>query len=134
MSQLFWKIIKFSSVIELFSIYLYIGCYRFSDGSFMKYLNYNETKLKLRISAPIFKENDKSCYVRNRFKFIQNGQEWKDGRNSPFYININDDTKELKVNRNGSPSYLTSQLINIPRGHADVHVNSVMVACVAGVL
>jgi hypothetical protein len=84
------------------------------------------TKLKLRISAPIFKENDKSCNVRNRFKFIQNGQEWKDGRNSPFYININDDTKELKVNRNGSPSYLTSQLINIPRGHADAHVNSSM--------
>ena len=69
----------------------------------MKYLNYNETKPKLRISAPIFKENDQDCKVGHNFKFIQNGQEWKDGRDSPFYINVNDDTKELKVNRNRSP-------------------------------
>ncbi|CAB4019591.1 Hypothetical predicted protein [Paramuricea clavata] len=75
----------------------YKGCYRFSDGSFMKYLNYNETKSKLRISAPIFKENDGSCYVSNKFKLIQNGQEWKDGRNSLF--DIKDDTKELKAQR-----------------------------------
>jgi hypothetical protein len=93
-------IYRFSSIIELFSISK--GCYRFSDGSFMKYFNYNETKPKLvRISAPIFKENDRRCYVWNKFKFIQNGQEWKDRRGNLFYIK--DDTKELKVNRNGSP-------------------------------
>ncbi|CAB4040238.1 Hypothetical predicted protein, partial [Paramuricea clavata] len=76
----------------------YKGCYRFSDGSFMHYLDYSQTNPKLKISAPISKEHDRSCKVREIFKFIRDGQEWKGNGSDHFYINgKNKDTKEFKI-------------------------------------
>jgi hypothetical protein len=45
----------------------------------MKYLNYSEINsvYKLRISAPIFKDNDQDCKVGQNFKFIRDGQKWE---------------------------------------------------------
>ena len=82
-------------------LYFSIGCYRFSDGSFMHYLDYSQTNPKMKISAPIFKEHDRSCNVREIFKFIRDGKEWKGNGSDLFYINNgkNKDTKVFKVNR-----------------------------------
>jgi hypothetical protein len=93
MSLLLQKTIKFSCATEQF----FIGCYRFCDGSFMKYLDYNKTNVPLCISAPIFEQNDGKCDVWEKFKFIRDSQEWKDGNGRLF--SITDKTKELKVNR-----------------------------------
>ncbi|CAB4001087.1 Hypothetical predicted protein [Paramuricea clavata] len=45
----------------------------------MKYINYSEINsvYKLRISAPIFKDNDQDCKVGQNFKFIRDGQKWE---------------------------------------------------------
>ena len=78
-----------------YSIYFFAGCYRFTDGSFMRYLTY-ETNPDLTISAPIFTEKLwRYCNVGNKFKFIRDGQQWKDGEDIPF--TIANDTNELKV-------------------------------------
>jgi hypothetical protein len=67
----------------------------------MHYLDYSQTNPKLKISAPIFKEHDRSCKVREIFKFTRDGKEWKGNGSDLFYINNgkNKDTKEFKVNR-----------------------------------
>jgi hypothetical protein len=68
----------------------------------MKYLDYNKTNVPLYISAPIFEQNDGKCDVWEKFKFIRDSQEWKDGNGRLF--SITDKTKELKVNRKRTKS------------------------------
>ena len=82
-----------------------VGCYRFKDGSFMRYLNYSETNPNLRISAPIFEEKNQPliCDVSDKFTFIgdglqrKDGQQWKHGTGSLFTISITRKEFNLKV-------------------------------------
>ena len=74
-----------------------VGCYRFTDGSLMRYFNY-ETNPSLRISAPIFQENDGNCNVWRKFKFIRDRQQWKEDKGSLFTITyVDKETRELKI-------------------------------------
>ena len=50
------------NLINILSIW--IGFYRFSDGSFMKYLNYSQKNVNLSVYAPIFKEHYSKCQVK----------------------------------------------------------------------
>ena len=77
-----------------------LGCYRFSDGSYMTYFEFWETGLKwtkINISAPIFTENS-DCQIQKTL-LIQNGQEWvKLEEKNPFLLKkITLDTIELQV-------------------------------------
>ena len=81
-----------------------IGCYRFSDRSFIKYLDYNTTSSKLNISAPIFRENNGTCTVKKPFKFTRDGFTWKENNGGFFMIRYrNRRTEELQVNLSGDP-------------------------------
>ena len=77
-----------------------IGCYRFSDGSFMKYVNYSKRSLEVRISAPIFQEN-RVCEVEQTFEFIRDGEEWKTSNEGNIFSieKYDSSVKEIKVNR-----------------------------------
>ena len=75
-----------------------IGCYRFTDHSSTKYVDYNTTISKLFISAPMFRENNWNCSVREEFNFTRDGFTWE--VNSGGFVSItyrNDTTKELQV-------------------------------------
>ena len=74
----------------------------------MRYLNFSTKEPELFISAPIFEENNGTCTVWKKFKFIRDGEGWKDGSGSLF--SINDDLKKLEVNRNRPQSYLNYQV------------------------
>ena len=78
------------------------GCYRFSDGSFMKYLNHSQIISNVMISAPIFNENDHNCNVNETIELRRDGQDWETTKRL-FSATINNKKsatrhlKELKV-------------------------------------
>ncbi|CAB3997866.1 Hypothetical predicted protein [Paramuricea clavata] len=77
------------------------GCYRFSDGSFVAYLELGETgpkQTKINISSPSFTKNGK-CQIQKTFEFFQNGEEWKTHTGTPFLLKeIRTNTIELEIN------------------------------------
>ena len=74
------------------------GCYRFSDGSFMKYLNYSQIISNVMISAPIFNENDHNCNVNETIELRRDGQDWETTKRlfSATINNKNSATRHLK--------------------------------------
>ena len=84
-----------------FHFWFRIGCYRLSDGSFMKYINYSEMSLEVQISAPTFQDN-RFCEVEQNFQFIRDGEEWQTSNEGKiFSVDYKSDSsiKELKVNK-----------------------------------
>ena len=83
-----------------------LGCYRFSDGSYMAYREFGETgpkQTKINISAPIFTEN-RDCQIQETL-LSRNGEEWEALEDeTPFLLkNITSDTIELKVKTKDVP-------------------------------
>ena len=82
----------------------YAGCYRFSDGSFMKYLNQSQIDSDVMISAPIFNENDNDCNVNDSIELRRDGQDWQTTKRS-FSATVNNKNsanrllKELELNQ-----------------------------------
>lgn len=74
------------------------GCYRFSDGSFMKYFNYSEMNPTLQISAPIFQEHA-HCKIGDSFEFFRDGTVEKRQSDETFTLNNHwNGTVEFQVN------------------------------------
>ena len=84
-----------------------IGCYRFSDSTFMKYLNYSGITPKLQIFAPIFAENGQ-CIIDEQFKFIRQGKEWKNLTEKIFSIKNVGKKITLKVKKIKLPIHFTN--------------------------
>ena len=82
----------------------YTGCYRFSDGSFMKYLHQSQTNFNVLISAPIFNENDNNCKVNETIEVRRDGQDWETTKRL-FSATVNNNNtatrllKELELNQ-----------------------------------
>lgn len=72
----------------------------------MKYLDYTTSNLKLRIFAPIFRENNRNCRIKRQFKFTRDGLTWKENNGTFFSITYgrNNRTKELQVKWSGDPN------------------------------
>ena len=81
-------------------IYLFTGCYRFSDGSFLRFLSYDEQCSKQEgvcvheedISAPIFAENTKCSLNWEGSEYLRYGNSWKsvwDNKNNYFVLETN---------------------------------------------
>jgi hypothetical protein len=81
--------------------YFPAGCYRFSDGSFLKYLNHSTTEPnnhKLRISAPIFKNHDE-CELSNYFTHHRDNDTGESKTVDVFSFNKEDETIEVDGNK-----------------------------------
>jgi hypothetical protein len=80
--------------------HFFAGCYRFADGSFMKYIPSNYIYPYLHISAPIFKENDGNCTVMENVTFTRDGQKWETTKKlfSTSITKKGSNTRLLKVN------------------------------------
>ena len=76
------------------------GCYRFSDGSFMAYLEMEETgpkMTKMNVSAPIFIENS-DCEISEFIEYTFDGHDWDKLDGAPFVLEkIDEDTIALEV-------------------------------------
>ena len=66
----------------------YEGCYRFTDGSFLAYLEMEESgpkMTKINISAPIFIENS-DCEVSKSIDYTFDGNYWGRLDGAPFVL------------------------------------------------
>ncbi|XP_046840681.1 uncharacterized protein LOC124434807 isoform X3 [Xenia sp. Carnegie-2017] len=79
----------------------YKGCYRLSDGNFMKYLKFNNNSRnveKFSVSAPIYRQN-KNCIVEEDFKYMKDGNKsYEDGSKNLFKLSSTGEaTKEIEI-------------------------------------
>ncbi|XP_046840685.1 uncharacterized protein LOC124434807 isoform X7 [Xenia sp. Carnegie-2017] len=79
----------------------YKGCYRLSDGNFMKYLKFNNNSWnveKFSVSAPIYRENN-NCIVEENFEYTKDGNEsYEDGSKNLFKLSsTGESTKEIEI-------------------------------------
>ena len=79
--------------------YFSAGCYRFSDGSFLKYLTTH--KLKLSISAPIFAGN--KCNISTKFTYFRDNCTGRSETGNVFSFEHKQNGKRaiIKVYKNG---------------------------------